>query len=531
MPHRRSKALEAFAYGYSNPSKLKFDPGEQHDEYFIHRPVKEGKTIELFREQISIYDALFAILKLSVVYDKIFAVKHFERVSMLQYGGNDSFIALVSKSKDPLGLNDYRHIHLMGCFSKVVSKVLAGRLKLVIDSVISPEQTTFVKGKNITDGLLIAFDNLGWSFLFDVMKQMEFGSKWIGWIEGLISTARVSVLVNGTPTDHFPLQKGVRQGDHLSPFLFIIAVEGLIAAVKDATGKGFLNGVSLPNNGPSVSSLHYADDSTLMGIKVQSTEIARVSLEVGCKVGLLPFTYLGFPIGTSVSKESSWKTLYDKCHSRLSGWKTKTFSFGGKITLCKSVLGSLGVFLFSLYKAPNRMLKKLESLRMKFFWGRTVDCRKIPWVAWDKIINDRKKGGLGVGSLKTLNVALISKWRWRFRTDPRSLWKDVIVSLHGKCGSLGINGNDGGNLGVWRKIASINKVTKKINTPLEGLFCKTLGNGAMTEFWKEQWCSSESLENIFPRLAALEENRAVGSVTDYRLRNLALHLTGLGGDR
>ncbi|KAJ9541752.1 hypothetical protein OSB04_028258 [Centaurea solstitialis] len=436
--------------------------------------------------------------------DFIAAVKHF---------------ALVPKSKDPLGLNDYRPIHLMGCFSKVVSKVLAGRPKLVIDSVISPEQTAFVKGKNITDGPLIvneiltwakrvpkklfifkvdfekAFDNLGWSFLFDVMKQMEFGADF--YREGL--------------------------------------------AVKDATGKGFLNGVYLSNNGPSVSSLHYADDaiflglwgegnirnlmkilkwfhlalglninwnkSTLMGIKVQATEIARVSFEVGCKVGVLPFTYLGFPIGTLMSKESSWKTLYDKCHPRLSGWKTKTLSFGGKITLCKSVLGSLGVFLFSLYNAPNRVVKNIESLRIKFFWGRMVDCRKIPWVAWDKIINDWKKGGLGVGSLKALNVALLSKRWWRFRTDPGSLWKDVIVSLHGKCGSLGINGNDGGNLGVWRKIASINKVTEKINIPLNGLFCKTLGNGAMTEFWKEKWCSSESLENLFPRLATLEENR------------------------
>ena len=138
----------------------------------------------------------------------------------------------------------------MGCVSKVISKVLAERLKRVITAVISPEQTAFVSGRSITDGPLIvteiiswakyrskstfvlkvdfekAFDNLNWSFLFDILHQIGFGSVWIGWLKGVLTSARVSVLVNGAPTNQFNLEKGVRQGDPLSPFQFIIAIEG-----------------------------------------------------------------------------------------------------------------------------------------------------------------------------------------------------------------------------------------------------------------------------------------------------------------
>ena len=78
--------------------------------------------------------------------------------------------------------------------------------------------------------------------------------------------------------------------------------------------------------------------------------------------------------------------------------------------LCKSVLGSLGVFLFSLYKAPSIVLKNLERLRMNFFWGSSESCKKIKWVARDKLSNSRDKGGLGLGSLKAMNVALLGKW-------------------------------------------------------------------------------------------------------------------------
>lgn len=100
-----------------------------------------------------------------------------------------------------------------------------------------------------------AFDTINWGFLDSVMDQMGFGHKWRMWIYGCLSSARASVLVNGAPTEEFSITRGVRQGDPLSPFLFIIAMEGLHVAIQDASEKSLILGIKLPQGGPSVSDL------------------------------------------------------------------------------------------------------------------------------------------------------------------------------------------------------------------------------------------------------------------------------------
>ncbi|KAJ9553155.1 hypothetical protein OSB04_017200 [Centaurea solstitialis] len=224
--------------------------------------------------------------------DFVAVVNHFEKAPHLLRGYNDSFTSLVPKSNDPLSLSVYRPIHLVGCICKVISKVLANRLSKVIGSVISPEQTAYVDFEK-------AFDNLNWEFLFGTLEQMGFGKIWIGWVKGLIGSARVSVLVNGSPTPQFPLQKGVRQGDPLSMYLFIISVEGLIAYLKDAVAKGLIIGVNLPddaiimgkwddnnisNHMKLLRCFHKASGlmvnwckSTLTGIGVSNSEVARLA--------------------------------------------------------------------------------------------------------------------------------------------------------------------------------------------------------------------------------------------------------------
>lgn len=110
-----------------------------------------------------------------------------------------------------------------------------------------------------------AFDSLSWEFLDSIMQQMEFGAKWRLWINGCLSSAKVSVLVNGSATKEFGMERGVRQGDPLSPFLFIIAAEGLHIAMKEAEEKSIFKGLQLPNHGPVISHLQYADDVIFMG--------------------------------------------------------------------------------------------------------------------------------------------------------------------------------------------------------------------------------------------------------------------------
>ena len=166
-------------------------------------------------------------------------------------GSNASFIALILKVVEPQMLNDYRPISLIGCTYKIVAKILANRLKKVMPLIIHERQTTFIEGRHMLHSVMIAneaveeakrcqkprivfkvdyekaYDSVSWEFLIYMMRRMGFCNKWIQWIEGCLKSASISVLVNGSPSSEFLPQKGLRQGDPLSPLLFNIVVEAL----------------------------------------------------------------------------------------------------------------------------------------------------------------------------------------------------------------------------------------------------------------------------------------------------------------
>ena len=158
---------------------------------------------------------------------------------------------MIPKICDAKFVSDFRPISLIGCQYKIIGKILANRLSSVIGSCVSSEQSAFIKGRNILDGPLVlnecmawyrkknkplmvfqvdiekAFDSLRWEYLDEIMEKLGFGLKWRKWIFGCLMNSRASILVNGSPTPEFEIQKGLRQGDPMSPFLFILAMEGL----------------------------------------------------------------------------------------------------------------------------------------------------------------------------------------------------------------------------------------------------------------------------------------------------------------
>ncbi|KAJ9550970.1 LOW QUALITY PROTEIN: hypothetical protein OSB04_015015 [Centaurea solstitialis] len=452
------------------------------------------------------------------------AVKYFESNHRIHPGSNSSFITLVPKVSDPLSLDDYRPINLIGCVNKVISKVLAERLKGVLDSVISNSQTAFIKGRSILDGPLMvnelinwakkkkkkllifkvdfakAFDTLNWNYLDNVLMQMGFGQKWREWMKGCTRTAKVSVLINGSPTKEFSLGKGVRQGDPLAPFLFILAAEGLTVAMKEAQRSNLFKGIRIGNSIDELSIFQFADDaifvgewdkdnamnlicilkcfevcsglkinmgkSRLLGVSVSKEEVTSLARRLKCKEDSIPFRYLGLPVGGNMKLARNWQPLIDKCRSKLSGWKAKTLSIGGRLCLCKSVLGNLGTYFFSLYKAPKKVLSSLESLRCRFFWGGTEDCKKICWTAWDKVIRDKKCGGLGIGSLRALNLAMLVKWKWRERTEPDAKWRTVVRNCNLNYSADGVTRS---RCGVWNSIIGTEKDLRDMGINLSSL--------------------------------------------------------------
>ncbi|GKB00904.1 putative RNA-directed DNA polymerase, eukaryota, reverse transcriptase zinc-binding domain protein [Tanacetum coccineum] len=389
-------------------------------------------------------------------------------------------------------------VSLMISSLMIVAKILANRLAKVIDSIISHEQSAFISGRQILDGPLILSEL---AFLDHVMDKLGFSVKWRRWIKAGLISSRASILVNGNPTSKFSLKRGLRQGDPLSPFLFIIVMEGLNIILKDGLAANLFRGVKIGSSSLHLSHLFYADDviilsewnqndmdniirilnvfylasrlkininkSNLYGVGVPSDEIARMAAGTGCSSSSLPFSYLGLPIGSNMGRIENWNVLIDRFKVRLSGWKANLLSLGGRLTLIKSVLGSLGINYLSIFKAPEAVTKHLESLRASFFWGATDDKKKLAWIKWSNILASHDKGGLGGAGIdqkdpdqKGISLALL-----------------VLFSIH----SSGI--------------VTLNTISFKV------------GDGSLIRFWKDTWIGDMPFCSCYSRLFRLEKDK------------------------
>ncbi|GAU41193.1 hypothetical protein TSUD_26180 [Trifolium subterraneum] len=350
-------------------------------------------------------------------------IVEFHRNGKLTKGLNSTFIALIPKVDSPQCLNDFQPISLVGCLYKILAKVLANRLRLVIGSVISESQTAFVKDRQILDGILIAnelvdearkskkelmlfkvdfekaYDSVDWGYLDAVIGRMSFPNLWRKWIKECVCTATASVLVNGSPTDEFSLERGLRQGDPLSPFLFLLVAEGLNVLMKSMVERNLFSGYSVGEGASiSISHLQFADytlllgdkswanvralravlllfesmsglkvnfnKSMLVGVNIPESWLGEAASALHCRVGKIPFIYLGLPIGGDPRRLGFWEPVLARLKKRLSGWKSRFLSFGGRLILLKSVLTSLPVYALSFFKAPSDGLA-----RMGGWWG------------------------------------------------------------------------------------------------------------------------------------------------------------------
>ena len=201
----------------------------------------------------------------------------------------------------------------------------------------------------------------------------------------------------------------------LSPLLFIIVVEALNVVLIKAKHKGLFNGVGIGKDKIHVSHFQFTDDALIIGdwsltniknlsriiscfhlasglkvnfkkskfysLGVSAFETNSYATKIGCQPCSFPCTYLGLPVGAKMSKCLNWNPLLERFRKKLSKWKAKVLSFGGRFTLSKSVLNSLGVKSFSNFKAPKSIISKLEIIRRKFFWGGSSDSNKITWIA------------------------------------------------------------------------------------------------------------------------------------------------------
>nr|GEV88292.1 RNA-directed DNA polymerase, eukaryota [Tanacetum cinerariifolium] len=403
------------------------------------------------------------------------AVSYFFTHDDLPIGCNSSFIALIPKIPDANMVKDFRPVSLIGSVYKIIAKILSNRLVNVLGDILSEVPSAFIANRQILDGPFIlneviqwckakkkqtlifkvdfekAYDSVRWDFLDDVLCKFGFGDKWRRWIQCCLQSSRGSIIINCSPTEEFEFGKGLKQCDPLSPFLFILIIESLHLSFQRVVEAGLFHGVKL-------------HDTVLK----------------------LPFSYLGSMVGDRMHRLHSWDDTVDRVRNRLSKWKMKMLSSGGRLTLVKSVLGCMPIFHMSLFKVPAGILHKLESIRKHFFNGHEVSSRKISWVNWNKVITPKEKGGLGVSSLYALNRGLLFKWVWRFLTQGSSLWARVIKAIHGMDGSIG-DIKIGNSKSCWSSIINEINVLSSKGIKLMNYLRITLGNGVFTRLWDEPW--------------------------------------------
>ena len=122
-----------------------------------------------------------------------------------------------------------------------------------------------------------------------------------------------------------------------------------------------------------------------------------------CRVGSLPMTYLGMPLGTLYKTPSIWNPILERMEKKLSGWKRLYLSKGGRLTLLKSTLSSFPTYYLSLFTIPKAVTTRLERIQRNFLWGSSVECFKYPLVAWENVCLPRELGGLEIRKLVPFN--------------------------------------------------------------------------------------------------------------------------------
>ncbi|GJV13897.1 RNA-directed DNA polymerase, eukaryota, partial [Tanacetum coccineum] len=363
----------------------------------------------------------------SIIEKDVFeAVHHFFVYGDIPKGYNASFITLIPKISAANMVNDFRPISLIGSIYKIIAKILANLLVGVLDELVNEVQSAFIVNRQILDGPFIlnemlqwckskkkqslifkvdfekAYDSVRWDFHDEVLSKFGFGSIWRKWIQVCLNSSRGSILINGSPTEEFQFYKGLKQGDPLSPFLFILAMESFHLSFQRVVDSGMFKGLYL-NNSLCLSHMFYADDmifvgnwsdenikylmlvldvfksasrlkinlnkSKIMGINVEGHRVKQGANKIGCLILSCPFSYLGSKVGVSMSRIQDWREVIDKMKHRLSKWKMKSLSIGGRLTLLKSVLGSIPIFNMSIFKVPLMVLKEMESIRGRFFNG------------------------------------------------------------------------------------------------------------------------------------------------------------------
>lgn len=403
------------------------------------------------------------------IIDMVFvdAIQFFFSSNTMLSGINATNIAIIPKTDNPTAVSDYRPISCCNVIYRCITKILANRIKPVLCSIISPNQTAFLPNRNITDNILLthellkgynrkhisprgmmkldikkAFDSIEWLSIVAVMTRMGFPETFMAWIYTCISSPTFTIMINGHGAGYFSSSRGIRQGDPISPYIFILVMEMMSCILKDRVeNKRFK---THPKCGrPLITSLMFADDIVIfakpdqhtvttivealhffhcmtgLNINKNKSHFLIAGLDANEKdriitlSGLLPMpinsTYLGIPLTSSRITLTQCLPLYEKIIAKLKSWPTHLLSQAGRITIVKSIVFGMTTYWSRIYILPTKLINMINAAMNHFIWHGDCYSRKPIPIAFTKLCRPKNKGGLGIIDLHIWNKAAASK--------------------------------------------------------------------------------------------------------------------------
>ncbi|XP_057419026.1 uncharacterized protein LOC130713258 [Lotus japonicus] len=458
---------------------------------------------------------------------------------------NETLIVLIPKIDSPERITHYRPISLCNVIYKTITKVITNRLRSAMGDLVSPNQCSFVPGRHSSDNIIIAqevfhsmrsrkgakgwmamkvdlekaYDRLSWSFLLDTLRLIGLDDHMCSLIMQCVSSCRYQVCFNGDRTDSFIPHRGLRQGDPLSPYLFVLCMERLAHKINDAITDGGWKPVRLSRNGPPISHLFFADDLLLFGeasmeqmetvmtclgdfcsASGMKVSIAKTRMMISSNVGThvasqlshvagVALTsdlgrYLGVPLVHKRVTATNYQYILDRTQRRLSSWRTHVLNFAGRVTLTKSVIAALPTYCMQTDLLPKVVCNKLEKIQRDFIWGSAEGNRSSHPVAWSKLCRPKQEGGLGLRHMHDFNRSLVMKMGWGLISKPDALWARVLRDKYA-CGSapLPVVQKKHNESHIWR---AIRKTWEELNLHLRW----RVGIGSEVSFWTDRWLLS-----------------------------------------
>ena len=389
------------------------------------------------------YQSFWGVVK----HDVVDFCQKFMGTGELPMGVNRTLVCLIPKVKGPETMANLRPISLCNVLVRILSKVLANRLKGCLGSIISDKQSAFVEGRLLTDNALVAFevnhymrrkkqgnngvaglkidiskayDRMEWGFIANMMNKFGFQQTWIDRVMKLISSVSYSFTHNSQEFGSVIPSRGIRQGDPISPYIYILCAEGLSAMIRRNESVGLLHGCTIARGAPTISHLLFADDcyfffrvvegeaSVMKRILNRYEEILgqvvnynkstvvfspntseenrrRVCDQLGVRAVNNPGDYLGMPMMVGRRKVAKFKFLLDKIDQKLRNWGNQVISKGGKITLLKAAAQTIPNFWMSLFLIPREIVEGIQRRMNKYWWGNGGETGGIRWLAWERL--------------------------------------------------------------------------------------------------------------------------------------------------